>query len=231
MKVIKVKNYDELSKVAANIIIKQIKTKNDSVIGLATGSTPVGTYDDLAEAYNKQEISFKDVRTFNLDEYINVPKAKSYHTFMYDNLFSRVDIDLFKTNFPDESELEKYEEQIELLGIDLQVLGIGVNGHIGFNEPGTKFDSTTHIVELSETTRESNKIFFDELDDVPTHAVTMGLASIMKAKKILLLASGTNKKEIINKLIKAIPTEDIPASILLNHKDVIIIADEDALLN
>lgn len=229
MNIIKVKDYNELSKLASEMIIKQVNEKSNSVLGLATGNTPVGVYNELIKAYQLKKVSFKDVRTFNLDEYINVSNKQSYHTFMYSVLFSQIDIDIFKTNFPNEQKLDSYEELIDNLGIDLQILGIGVNGHIGFNEPNTKFDTTTHVVELSETTRNSNKIFFDDISEVPTHAVTMGLASIMKAKKILLLINGKSKKDIFKKLKNTEVTEEIPASILLNHDDVTVIVTNDAI--
>ena len=229
MKVIIKDNYDGLSQEAAEIIADFVKKNPRCVLGLATGSTPIGTYEALAK---NKELSFKNVTTFNLDEYIGLDKGnkQSYHFFMDKYLFSKIDIDLKNTFFPtDFKNLEDYDKKIdELGGIDLQILGIGRNGHIGFNEPGSSFDSKTREVKLSETTVKDNARFFEKAEDVPVKAATMGIATIMKARKIILLASGENKKEIMPKVISGPVTEKVPASVLQNHKDVIVIMDEEA---
>ncbi|MGL4383213.1 MAG: glucosamine-6-phosphate deaminase [Bacilli bacterium] len=233
MKVIIVENYEEMSEVACEIIAEQIKEKPNSIIGLATGSSPVRTYELLIEEYQKKEISFKDVTTFNLDEYIGLDydHPQSYHYFMNDVLFSKIDIDLNNTNFPDtigdlDVNVAAYNKKLYENQIDLQLLGIGSNGHIAFNEPGTSFDSETHVVELTKETKEDNKRFFNSIEEVPTTALTMGIKSIMNAKKILILASGLNKAQAIKELLEGIETTDLPASILMSHPEVILVCDE-----
>ena len=236
MKVIKVKDYNELSKVACEIFVEEIKKNPSLTLGLATGSTPIGLYQNLIKEYEKGNRSFKDVKTFNLDEYCGLERShpQSYYTFMHENLFSKIDINLDNVHLPrtDGTDLEKlakeYNELLLQNQIDLQVLGIGSNGHIGFNEPGTSFDQETFVVELTQKTREDNKRFFNSIDEVPTHAITMGIKNILAAKKIVLLASGKAKAEAIYKTVKEQPTPDVPASALQLHPDVTIIVDEEA---
>ena len=236
MEVIKVKNYEELSKVAADIIAELLKEKPDATLGLATGSSPIGLYQNLIKKYQAGEISFKDVKSYNLDEYCELPKShpESYYSFMHRNLFSQVDIKEENVHIPNSegSDLEKlcneYNELLHAANIDLQLLGIGANGHIGFNEPGTSFEQETFIVKLTEKTRLDNQRFFNSLDEVPTHAMTMGIKNIMQAKKLLLVASGKNKQDAVKKLLSGEITEEFPASILNKHNDVIVIIDEEA---
>lgn len=236
MKLIKVKNYEELSAKASEVVVELIKEKPNCTLGLATGSSPLGLYKNLIAAYQNKEISFKDVKTFNLDEYCDLPRnhEQSYYTFMHNNLFSHVDIKEENVNIPscegDNLEVlcNQYNELLKNNTIDLQVLGIGGNGHIGFNEPGTSFDQETFVVELAQKTREDNKRFFNSIDEVPTHAITMGIKNIMEAKTILLIASGAGKAEAVYNLVKGQKTIDFPASVLQNHPNVIVIVDEAA---
>jgi len=238
VKVIKVKDYNQMSNKACEIIADRMKNTKHPVLGLATGSTPEGLYKCLIEKYKQGEISFKDTATFNLDEYVGLDKQdpNSYYYFMKDKLFNHVDISMENVRVPNgiapdlEQECHNFEQAIkEAGGIDIQVLGIGINGHIGFNEPGTSFSSTTHIVNLVESTIQANARFFDSIDEVPTQAVSMGIATIMESKEILLLASGNNKAEAVAKLLKGDISEDFPASILQKHEHVTIIADEAAM--
>lgn len=237
MKVIVVKNYDELSELGASIIAKLIKEKPNCTLGLATGSSPVGTYQNLIKAYNNGEISFKDVHSYNLDEYCGIDRnhPQSYYYFMHDNLFNHVDIVEENTHVPYaapgsdlDAEAKKYTEALNSVEIDLQLLGIGGNGHIGFNEPGTPFDQETFVVTLAEKTRQDNKRFFNSIDEVPTHALTMGIANIMNAKSILMLISGAGKADTVVNLLKGEITPDFPASILHKHPNVTVIIDEAA---
>lgn len=238
MKVVAVKNFEEMSQLAAAMISHQVKEEPNSVLGLATGGTVVGTYKELIKDHEQNHTSYENIHTVNLDEYLGIDKnhPNSYYHFMMENLFSHININQDNTHIPNglannyEEESQKYEQVIsDLGGVDLQLLGIGVNGHIGFNEPGTPFDSATHVVELEESTRQANKRFFNSIEEVPTHAVTMGISTIMKSKKILLLVSGKTKAEILEKVINEGITETIPATVLKNHPDVTIIADEEAL--
>ena len=217
MKIYKVKNYDEMSRKAANIIAAQIITKPDSVLGLATGSTPVGTYKYLVEKYNNGDLDFSEVKTANLDEYKGLTKdsEQSYYYFMYSNLFQHVNIDINQTNIPN--------------GVDLQVLGLGHDGHIGFNEPSDIFEGQTHCVDLTEMTIEANKRFFSSIEEVPRQAFTMGIGTIMRSKKIIFAVSGKDKAAILKEALYGPVTPKVPASILQFHPDVIVIADEDAL--
>ncbi len=236
MKFITVKNYDELSKKAANIIAAQVISKPCSVLGLATGSTPVGTYKKLAE-YNKAgDVDFSCVTSVNLDEYqgLKGDNDQSYRYFMNNNLFKYINIDINKTFVPDgcapdlAEEGKRYDELIKSLGgIDIQLLGIGLDGHIGFNEPDDAFTAETHEVELDPSTIEANARFFASKDDVPTKAITMGMMSIMQAKKILLIANGKNKKDIVEKSFFGPITPQVPASILQLHPDVTVIFSEE----
>lgn len=236
MNFITVKNYDELSKKAANIIAAQVISKPCSVLGLATGSTPVGTYKKLAE-YNKAgDVDFSCVTSVNLDEYqgLKGDNDQSYRYFMNNNLFKYINIDINKTFVPDgcapdlAEEGKRYDELIKSLGgIDIQLLGIGLDGHIGFNEPDDAFTAETHEVELDPSTIEANARFFASKDDVPTKAITMGMMSIMQAKKILLIANGKNKKDIVEKSFFGPITPQVPASILQLHPDVTVIFSEE----
>lgn len=211
-------------------ILYLVETKPNCVLGLATGSTPIDTYRTIVEASKERHISFKDVKTFNLDEYVNNNDySQSYRYFMDSHLFDFIDIKKENTNFPPEENPSSYDEKIrEAGGIDFQILGIGSDGHIAFNEPGTPFDSKTHIADLKEETIRDNSRFFASIDDVPTQAVTMGLATIMEAKEIVLLAFGKNKAKAIRAMFEK---EDIncPASILNSHPNVTLYCDEDAL--
>ena len=238
MKLYRVKDYKDMSKIAANIIAAQVITKPDCVLGLATGSTPIGTYQQLIEKYNNGDLDFSAVKSANLDEYKGLPKDhdQSYYYFMNDNLFKHVNIDPANTNIPNgmepdaDAECARYEKVIaELGGVDLQLLGLGHNGHIGFNEPADSFDKITHCVDPTESTLEANKRFFASIDDVPKQAYTMGIGTIMKAKKVLLIVSGADKADILAKSLFGPVTPEVPASILQFHNDVIVVADEAAL--
>ena len=238
MKIIKTENYEEMSRKAANVIAAQIINKPESVLGLATGSTPIGTYKRLIEMYNEGDINFKDIKTANLDEYKGLTRDndQSYYYFMYNNLFKDVNIDMKNTNIPDgtepdsKKECERYEKVIENLGgVDLQLLGLGHNGHIGFNEPKNYFVKNTQCVDLQESTIEANKRFFNDISEVPRQAYTMGIGTIMKAKKILLIVNGEGKADILEKVINGPITPMVPASILQLHPDVTIVADKAAL--
>lgn len=236
MKVIKVKDYNELSLEASKIMIDLIKSKPNATLGLATGSSPIGLYKNLIAAYNNNEISFKDIKTFNLDEYCDLPREhpESYYSFMHRNLFDHIDIKEENVHLPSsvgtdlQKNCDEYNALLNNAEIDIQLLGIGANGHIGFNEPGTKFDSQTQIIKLAEKTRQDNKRFFNSIDEVPTHAITMGIKNIMNAKQILLVASGKSKADAVYKLINGEVTEDFPASILKKHPNVTVIVDEEA---
>ncbi|CAM5208160.1 Glucosamine-6-phosphate deaminase OS=Ureibacillus acetophenoni OX=614649 GN=nagB PE=3 SV=1 [Ureibacillus acetophenoni] len=237
MEIVRVKDYEEMSKTASNYILKKVVEKESPVLGLATGSTPEGLYRHLVDEYKKGNVSFKHVQTFNLDEYTKLDPTdiNSYHYFMNKHLFEHIDIPKDQIHLPNgnasdlEDECHNYENKISEAGkIDLQLLGIGINGHIGFNEPGTPFTSRTHIVTLDESTRKANSRFFPSIDDVPTHAITMGIESIMESKEILLLVSGEMKADTLNRLMNGEVSEDFPASILHKHPKVTIIADEAA---
>jgi glucosamine-6-phosphate deaminase len=237
MKIYVVKDYEEASRSGARIIADQIKEKKDSVLGLATGSSPLGIYEILVEKCKKGEISFKDISTVNLDEYkgLNELDKNSYHYYMNENLFSKVDIKTENIYLPNgmaldlDKECERYEKVIEDIGgIDLQLLGLGENGHIGFNEPGTPFTEKTHVVDLTESTIQADSRLFEKIEDVPRQALSMGIATIMSAKKILLIATGEKKADALAKVVNGKVTEDLPGSVLQNHKDVTIICDEAA---
>ncbi len=236
MKIIVVKDYQAMSDLGAEIIANTIKANPSCTLGLATGSSPIGTYQNLVKAYENKEISFKDVKTYNLDEYCGISRShpQSYYYFMHDNLFNHVDILEENVHVPmiSNTSLEKdckaYNDMLNKVTIDLQLLGIGGNGHIGFNEPGTPFSQETFIVKLTDKTRQDNKRFFNSIDEVPTHAITMGISNIMKAKKILMLISGANKADTVVKLLSGEVTPDFPASILNEHPDVTVIIDQDA---
>ncbi len=236
MKVIVVKDYQAMSDLGAEIIANTIKSNPSCTLGLATGSSPIGTYQNLVKEYQNKEISFKNVKTYNLDEYCGISRShpQSYYYFMHENLFNHVDINEENVHIPMisnnnlEEDCKTYNNMLNYATIDLQLLGIGGNGHIGFNEPGTPFNQETFIVKLTDKTREDNKRFFNSIDEVPTHAITMGISNIMKAKKILMLISGSNKADTVVKLLSGEITTDFPASILNEHPDVTVIIDQDA---
>lgn len=236
MKFIKVDSYEKLSAIAANIIAAQVTLKPDCVLGLATGSSPLGTYDKLAEKYRAGELDFSAVTSVNLDEYVGLDGThnQSYRYFMDNNLFCKINIDKNNTYVPNgcasdlKAEGEAYDEFIKKLGgIDLQLLGIGLDGHIGFNEPDNAFTKETHEVTLDESTIEANARFFASKSDVPTKAITMGMLSIMQARKILLIANGEKKKDILEKAFNGPITPFVPASILQLHPDVTVIYSEN----
>ena len=238
MRIIVTKDYNDMSRKAANIISTQIITKPDCVLGLATGSSPVGAYKTLVDWYKKGDLDFSEVTTVNLDEYRGLTHSndQSYYYFMHQHLFDRVNIDPERTNVPNgmepdaEKECGRYEELIRSLGgVDLQLLGLGHNGHIGFNEPGEAFEKETHCVDLTESTIEANKRFFASADDVPKQAYTMGIKTIMQAKKILIVVNGENKADIVERAFFGPVTPEVPASILQLHNDVTLVGDEAAL--
>ncbi len=231
-------DYYHASRVAANIISAQVIMKPDCVLGLATGSTPIGTYEQLICWYEKGDLDFSQVHSINLDEYrgLSPENDQSYRYFMNTHLFDKINIDKKNTYVPDGLEPDKekacrdYEEIIHAHGgVDLQILGLGHNGHIGFNEPGSAFEKEAHCVTLTETTRQANARFFASMDEVPTEAYTMGIKSIMQAKKIVVIVSGESKNEIVKKAFHGPITPEVPASVLQLHNDVILVGDEAAL--
>lgn len=237
MKLIITKNYEELSRVAADEFSKVLKDKPTAILGLATGGSPVGMYKELIKMYNNGELDFSKCSSINLDEYVglNPEHEQSYRNFMNTNLFNHVNIDKARTFVPNglaenlQEECESYDRKIkELGGIDVQLLGIGNNGHIAFNEPDDELSAGTHIITLTENTIEANARFFDSMDQVPKRALTMGLGGIMKAKKIILIASGEGKAPVIKELLSGKITTDNPATMLQMHRDVTIIMDEAA---
>ena len=232
------KDYKDMSRKAANIISAQVIMKPNAVLGLATGSTPVGAYEQLVEWYNKGDIDFSQVTSVNLDEYkgLSGDNDQSYRYFMNTNLFDHVNIDKNKTYVPNglEEDSDKacadYNEIIRSVGgIDIQLLGIGGNGHIGFNEPGEAFEKETHCVDLTESTIKANARFFESMDEVPKQAYTMGIKNIMQARKVLLIVSGEGKAEILDKVLYGPVTPQVPASILQLHNDLTVVADEAAM--
>ena len=238
MNIIKAKDYKDMSRKAANIISAQIIMKPDCVLGLATGSTPLGAYAQLIDWYPKGDLDFSRVSSVNLDEYRGLPKEndQSYHYFMQHNFFEHINIRPDHTFVPDgmEADSEKaclaHEEVIRTLGgVNLQLLGLGNNGHIGFNEPGAAFEKETHLVDLTESTSQANSRFFEKPEDVPTQAYTMGIKTIMQAKKILVVVNGIGKADIVAKAFWGPVTPQVPASILQMHPDVTLVADEEAL--
>ncbi len=236
MKIIRVKDYDELSLEGTKIVGEFIKNNPQATLGLATGSSPIGLYQNLIKMFQNKEISFKEIKTYNLDEYCGLPKShpESYYSFMYRNLFSHVDIKDENVHIPSsegedmQKNCDDYNRLLHQTTIDLQLLGIGGNGHIGFNEPGTPFDRETFLVKLAERTRQDNKMFFKENEEVPRYAITMGIKNIMEAKKIVMLISGKSKAEAVKRLLSGEITTDFPASILHKHPDVTVIIDEPA---
>lgn len=237
MKVVKTKDYEDMSRKAANIIAAQVIMKPDCVLGLATGSSPIGTYKELIASYNNGDLDFSAVTSVNLDEYKGLDGShdQSYRYFMNNNFFNHVNIRKECTFVPDGTEPDAdkacgtYNETIEKVGgIDLQLLGLGHNGHIGFNEPTDEFVKLTHCVDLTESTIEANKRFFASADDVPKQAYTMGIQNIMLARKIVVVVSGADKADILKKVVEGPITPQVPASVLQLHPDVTIVADEAA---
>ncbi|WP_332284972.1 glucosamine-6-phosphate deaminase [Bacillus safensis] len=237
MNIIEFESKEQLGKEAAAIIARTIAAKPDAVLGLATGGTPIETYKELIQLHQARQLSFKQTKTINLDEYagLNPEHENSYMTYMKRHLFDHIDLPQDQYFLPNgnaahlEKECLRYDQLIEAVGgIDLQLLGIGQNGHIGFNEPGTPFNSKTHVVQLDENTRQANARYFSSIDEVPTHAITMGIASILSSKKILLLASGKSKAKVIQYLEQAEIHPDFPASALKLHEDVTVLIDRDA---
>lgn len=236
MKFIKVDTYNELSREAALVIASQLKSKSDSVLGLATGSSPVGTYRELIKMYENGEIDFSSARSVNLDEYVGLSPedTQSYAYFMRTNLFDHVNIKKENTNIPNgtaedlNAECRRYDKLVlELGGVDLQLLGIGTDGHIGFNEPDSVFSKLTHTVRLAQSTIDSNARFFESADKVPTTAITVGMMTIMQARSVLLIANGPSKRDILNKALNGPITPEIPASILQLHPHVTVIYSEN----
>ena len=237
MRIIITKDYDEMSKVAANIIAAQMTLKPDSVLGFATGSSPIGTYAELIKKNQAGDIDFSTITTVNLDEYKDLPIThdQSYYYFMNDYLFNHVNIDKNNTNLPNgnaedpEAECARYEALIkELGGIDMQLLGLGHNGHVGFNEPGDCFQKNTYCVTLTERTIDANKRFFESADAVPRQAITMGVGTIMAAKKLVLVVSGADKADALQKCLQGPITPSVPGSVLQLHPDVTVVCDEAA---
>ena len=238
MRILKAKDYKEMSEMAADIIGAQVLLKPDAVLGLATGSTPIGTYEELVKRYESGRLDFRKIKTVNLDEYRGLTKDndQSYYYFMHSHLFDHINIDKANINVPDGMEPdaikagEDYENIISNFGgIDLQLLGLGNNGHIGFNEPCDEFIDKTHVVDLTQSTIEANKRFFASIDDVPKQAYTMGIGSIMRAKRVLMLVSGKGKAQIVKDAFFGSVTPKVPASILQLHNDFILIGDAEAL--
>ena len=238
MKIYCMENYEQMSRKAASIIAAEVIAKPDCVLGLATGSTPIGMYKELIKGYEAGDLDFSQVKSVNLDEYVGLAPThdQSYRYFMQNNLFNHVNIDDANTNVPQgladdpEAECARYNQVMrDLGGIDIQVLGMGHNGHIGFNEPDDHFPLETHVVDLQESTINANARFFASADDVPKQAMTMGIGNIMNAKKILVVVSGEDKAEIVKKAFTGPVTPFVPASILQLHPDVILVGDEAAL--
>lgn len=236
MKIFRYENYEDVSKAAAAVVIREIVKNPHLILGLATGTSPIGVYENLIKAYNDFLISFKDVKTFNLDEYVGIPKEhpQSYYSFMHEHLFNHIDIKKENINIPsnDMENIEKLGEDYnkKMFGNqrDLQILGIGKNAHIGFNEPGSPMENQTFIVKLDEQTRIDNSRFFNSVDEVPTHAITMGIKNIMYSKKILLIASGESKADAVYRTVYGEISEETPSSILQLHPNVILIVDKAA---
>lgn len=237
MNIIVAKDYEDMSRKAANIISAQVILKPDSVLGLATGSTPIGTYKNLINWYEKGDLDFSKVKSVNLDEYKGLPKDndQSYYYFMNQNLFKHINIDPANTNIPNgmepdaEKECSHYNEVIASMnGVDLQLLGLGNNGHIGFNEPSDTFEKNTHCVTLTQSTIDANARFFKTIDEVPKFAYTMGIGQIMNAHMVLVVVNGAGKAEILKKVVEGPVTPQVPASILQFHPNAVIVADKEA---
>lgn len=236
MKVFIEKDYNAMSKKAFEIIKNVISKKPYAILGFATGSTPIGVYREMVKDHKENETSYKCVKSLNLDEYVSLGKGdeQSYVTFMEENLFNHIDINWENTYLPNGKaedlfvECNRYNDLLAKMPRDLQLLGIGSNGHIGFNEPGTSKDSVTHVVDLTENTIKDNSRFFSSIDDVPKKAISMGVKNILDAKKILVVASGANKADAVFKSINGIACTDVPASLLQYHNDVVWVIDEAA---
>lgn len=237
MKVIIAKNYEQLSQRAYEVLKQVIEKGNGkAVLGLATGSSPIGLYKEMIKDCKAGKVSYKNIQTVNLDEYMGIDSKndQSYVYFMNENLFNGLDIDKNNTNFPIGKSADMQKECLRYNGVlntlvqDIQVLGIGSNGHIGFNEPGTSFDSVTHIVELEEGTRQDNARFFASIDEVPTHAITMGVSNILASKLILVVANGLSKADAVKAMVEGEIDENCPASVLQKHSNVVVVIDEDA---
>lgn len=237
IKVITCKDYEEVSDRAAEIMLDVVKNNPKAVLGLATGSSPIGLYQRMIKDHQENGTSYAEVTTFNLDEYVGLEQEhpQSYYTFMHQNLFNHIDIKKENVNLPSvqgedmQANCDAYNELLSKYKIDLQLLGIGSNGHLAFNEPGTPFDSVTQVVDLLDSTIQDNARFFDnDMSKVPTQSITMGIKNVMDAKRILLIASGKNKAEAIYQTVKGEVSTDCPASILQRHPDVTIVVDEDA---
>lgn len=235
MNIVIVKDYNTLSVAAAQVIADLVCSVKSPVLSLATGSTPIGAYNELVKACNERKISFENAVTLNLDEYVGITAndKNSYRSFMNDKLFDRVDIDKNNTFLPDgmakdlDAECKRYSALLKKFPRDLQLLGLGCNGHIGFNEPRTPFDSVTHVVELTADTIKANSRLFEN-GEVPSRAITMGISEIMAAKRVLILASGANKAQAVFDMVKGDVSEACPASVLRNHSDVTLIVDTEA---
>ena len=237
MKLCVVEDYQAMSKMAADFLVREVNRKPDIVLGLATGGTPVGMYEELVRRHREDGVDFSRVTSFNLDEYVGLPAShpQSYRTYMYTHLFEKINIDEKRTHIPRgdapdlAAECERYEREIVRAGgIDVQVLGIGTNGHIGFNEPGSTAETTTRVVQLTKSTVEANARYFDSPQAVPTQAVSMGIRNILAAKRILLLASGQSKAEAVQRMLEGEITPELPASLLRHHGDVTVILDRQA---
>lgn len=237
MNVLTFKTNQELNEAGAGIIAGLIQTNPRAVLGLATGSTPVGIYEELVRSFRKGLISFKLATTFNLDEYAGLPAdhPESYHAYMQQHLFSHVDFDPGRCHLPNgmapdlDAECIRYNELLEAAKqIDLQILGLGHNGHIGFNEPDHALNSGTHLVKLKESTRQANARFFSSIDEVPTHALTMGVGTILKAKTILLIVRGEEKAQIVHQALTGPIRTEIPASLLQTHPNLVVLLDQEA---
>ncbi len=236
MKIIIAKDYDEMSEKAFEVMEKVVKSNPQAVLGFATGSTPIGLYKNMIRDHRENGTSYKNIKTFNLDEYagLDYSSKQSYVYFMRNNLFDHIDIDLSNTNIENgkaadrQAECDRYNALLATMQQDIQVLGIGSNGHIAFNEPGTPFGSVTHIVDLTESTIKDNSRMFASIDEVPRQAFTMGIKNIMNAKKLLMLVSGVNKAKAVYGLVKGEVTEALPASVVQLHPDCVLILDEAA---
>ncbi len=236
MKVIIAENYEEMSKKASEIIIGIVKNNPNAILGLATGSSPIGTYQYMIKDHKENGTSYKNVRSVNLDEYVGLTADhdQSYAYFMRSNLFDFIDIDLNNTNLPcgsapdAQKECDRYNALLETMQQDVQVLGLGSNGHIGFNEPGTPLSSVTHLVDLTESTIKDNSRLFASIDEVPKQALSMGIKNIMNAKSIVMVVSGKNKAQAVKGMVQGEITVDLPASVLQLHPNVTVICDKDA---
>jgi glucosamine-6-phosphate deaminase len=237
MNILKFSTEEELNNAGANIMTSLIQTNPRAVLGLATGSTPIGIYQEILKTYRKGMVSFRNVNTFNLDEYVGLPEdhPESYHSYMRNHLFKHIDLPEEQAHIPKGNEVdlkqecERYDQLLKRTApIDLQLLGLGHNGHIGFNEPSHALISGTHIVQLREETRKANARFFNHIDEVPTHAITMGVGTILKAKMILLVVRGFDKADIVHRSLTGPITTDVPASLLQTHPHVVVLLDKDA---